>query len=256
MFSKLLGSFMRPSLERPFLIDDGETRSLHFTFIHVQSEMRINAPIELVIGYTQAMMAFLLLQPDQQDVLRFGLGGGSLSKFCHFMLPESVVTTVEINPAVIALREFFPIPADNRRFRIIEDDAACYMRHQQNATDIILLDGYNETGLPDALCSPTFYRDCHRALRDDGVLVANFNGETAKLVASLEELDQCFEGRVLVLRPRGSGNTVVMAIKGLDSLVQTRAEQLRHRTGLPLPLYADQLITGSQRWAATDAQPA
>lgn len=251
---------MRPSFERPFLMDDGETRSLHFTCIHVQSEMRINAPVELVFGYTQAMMAFLLLQPEPQDILLIGLGGGSLSKYCHFMLPESVVTTVEINPAVIALRESFRIPPDSRRFRVIEDDGAQYMRHQHESTDVILLDGYNDVGLPDELCTPAFYRDCHRALRRDGVLVSNFHCDTARLAMCLDALESVFEGRVLVLRPQESSNTVAIAIKTAEPLpvdqMRKQAGRLRHRTGLPLPHYAEQMIAGSRRWAAKTARPA
>lgn len=249
---------MRPSFENPFLMDDGHTRSLHFNFIHVQSEMRIDAPVELVFGYTQAMMAFMLVQPEPQDILLVGLGGGSLSKYCHHILPDSTVTTVEINPEVIALRDSFHIPPDSPRFRIVQDDAVHYFRHQRGTADVILLDGYDDEGLPDALTTPMYYRDCYRALRDGGILVSNFNCDDVKLATCLGRLGKIFQGKVVIIQSRTSGNKVVYAFKNYHHLpvvmIRERAERLRHRTGLPLPHFGDQLIAGSRPWGMESEQ--
>ena len=185
---------MRPSFEKPLLMDDGETRSLHFSFMHVQSEMRVDKPLELVFGYTQAMMAFLLVHPEPPDILLVGLGGGSLSKYCHYLLPQSTVTTVEINPEVIALRDTFSIPADSERFRVVEADAVHYLPLHSGAADVLLLDGYDEDGLPDALSTPLYYRHCFEALREGGVLVANFNCDDERLAVSLGGWGRYFQG--------------------------------------------------------------
>lgn len=247
---------MRPSFDKPFLMDDGETRSLHFNFIHVQSEMRLNAPVELVFGYTQAMMAFLLVQPEPRDILLVGLGGGSLSKYCHFMLPDSAVTTVEINPAVISLRESFHIPPDGPRFRVIQEDGAVYMRHQYGTTDILMLDGYDDDGLPHALTTPMFYRDCYQALRDGGVLVSNFNCDDLTLATCLGRLAKVFNGKVLIIKSRSSANKVVLAFKNYhhlpEELMRERAGRLKLRMGLPMPHFCEQMIAGSRSWAAQD----
>lgn len=245
---------MRPSFDKPLLMDDGETRSLHFSFMHVQSEMRVDKPLELVFGYTQAMMAFLLVQPEPQDILLVGLGGGSLSKYCHYLLPQSTVTTVEINPEVIALRETFCIPADSARFRVVQDDATRYMPRHRDTADVLLLDGYDEDGLPDALTTPLYYRHCFEALREGGVLVANFNCGDEQLAVSLGRLGKIFAGRVLIIKSQTSGNKVVFAFKDRGALpharMHERAERLKHRTGLPMPHFCSQLEAGSRSWKA------
>ncbi|MDO8329016.1 MAG: hypothetical protein Q7T36_00925 [Fluviicoccus sp.] len=244
---------MRPTFQNPVLLDDGETLSLHFNNIHVQSEMRVDAPVELVFGYTQAMMAFLLVQPQPQDILLVGLGGGSLSKYCHFFLPESCITTVEINPEVIALRDSFHIPPDSPRFRIVQEDGVNYMRHQRDTADVILLDGYDDTGLPDALTTPLFYRDCYLALRDGGILVSNYNCDDLQLATCLGRLGKIFSGKVLIIKSQTSGNKVLFAFKNYrhlpHELMMERAERLKHRSGLPMPHFGNQLIAGSRAWS-------
>lgn len=247
---------MYPSFDSPFLMDDGETRSLHFSFMHVQSEMRLDAPTELVFGYTQAMMAVLLVQSEPRDILLIGLGGGSLSKYCHFMLPDSVVTTVEINPAVVALREAFHIPPDSPRFRIIQDDGVAYMRHQRETADILMLDGYDDEGLPQMLTTLEFYRDCFHALRDGGILVSNFNCDGLTLATCLGRLVKVFDGKVLIIKSRDDSNKVVFAFKHYqhlpEVLMRERAERLKHRTGLPMPHLCEQIIASSRSWSRAE----
>ena len=63
------------------VFDDGKSRSLHFGTPARQSSMALDAPDRLQLPYTQAMMAFLLFQPQPEAVLMVGLGGGSMAKF-------------------------------------------------------------------------------------------------------------------------------------------------------------------------------
>lgn len=68
---------------RPFIIDSGLRRSLHFSFDGVQSCMDLLDPDRLTLAYTRRMMAFLLFNSAPVRVLLLGLGGGSLAKFCY-----------------------------------------------------------------------------------------------------------------------------------------------------------------------------
>jgi spermidine synthase len=58
------------------------------------------------------MMLVLLFNPAPRSILMIGLGGGSLPKYCHRHLPQCDITVVEINPAVISLREAFQVPPE------------------------------------------------------------------------------------------------------------------------------------------------
>src|SRR5690349_19156938 len=98
----------RPVLEcEPFVYRTEETLSLHFDISVIQSEMRCDAPHELVLAYTQTMMGFLLFNPHPRKIFMIGLGGGSLPKYCYANLPETSIVVAEINPRVIALRRTF-----------------------------------------------------------------------------------------------------------------------------------------------------
>lgn len=88
---------------KPFVIDDGELRKLHFSLAYVQSAMELNNPYALNIAYTRKMMAFLMFLPRPKHVLIVGLGGGSLTKFCHRELPRTRITTVEVDADVIEI---------------------------------------------------------------------------------------------------------------------------------------------------------
>src|SRR5690349_9988184 len=111
--------FCRLNFDAPFVVQDGNSRSLHFTMGETQSSMRLDRPDELRIDYTRTMMGFLLLNPRPRNITMIGLGGGSLVKFCRRYLPAAAVTVVENNPGVIALRKDFGIPDDGAGLRVI-----------------------------------------------------------------------------------------------------------------------------------------
>src|SRR3954465_3922513 len=115
------------SYDKPFIVDNGRRRFLHFDFGAIQSAMELENPQRLALAYTRKMMAFLLFNRSPKRILMLGLGGGSLAKFCHVNLPEASLTTVEVSRDVISLRNEFGIPADDHRFRVINDDGGAYL---------------------------------------------------------------------------------------------------------------------------------
>ena len=98
--------------DRPFVIDDGSTRTLHFSLSLIQSTMSLKDPFALELDYTQAMMSFLLFLARPQQIFMLGLGGGSLAKFCWRHVGSARITVVEIDPDVIAFRDEFELPPD------------------------------------------------------------------------------------------------------------------------------------------------
>lgn len=234
----------------PRIVDDGETRALYFDPRNVQSRMRTDAPDELQLNYTRAMMGFALLQPAPRDILLVGLGGGSLSKFCHRHLPDSIVTTIEIDPQVIALRERFAIPPDGDRFRVICADAAAYLDEQTRPgsapiADAILLDGFVDYGLPFALGNPLFYDKCFRALRDGGVLVANLWDKDATLERCRDYIGARFHRNIAAVGAAPSKNIIVFAAKNpvlpAWPALQQRAHRLQREMGLDFPQLLDDM---------------
>lgn len=223
----------------PRVHDEGDVRSLRFNSGVVQSTMRVAEPFTLDLNYTRAMMGFLLFNAEPGDILVIGLGGGSLPKYCYRELPRSRITTVEIDPAVIALRDEFLIPADDARFRIVQADACDYLARDDLRADVILLDGYDIEGLPECLCSESFYANCRQALSTQGALVANLWGGEPNRALFLDRLNGIFDGRVWWSKPRHSSNLIAYAVKNERyypqwSRLMARAQALDARYGLDL----------------------
>ena len=90
----------------------------------------------------------------------------------------------EINPHVIALRDEFGIPPDSARLRVVCQDGAVLVRDPPQRFDVLLVDGFDWEGLPDALCSQAFYDDCAQALTDTGV-IGDVRGRGAMLAIEI-----------------------------------------------------------------------
>jgi spermidine synthase len=215
----------------------GDRRRLEFQPGQVQSEMRLSRPDALVLSYNRAMMCFVLFQPQPAHIVMVGLGGGSLAKFCHRHLPHCRITVLELDPAVIALREQFAIPRDSARFRVIQADAVAYMPQLAGSADVLLVDGFDADGLPPALGSASFYADCRRALRPGGVLAANIFSYDPHYRAMVQRLRQVFQGRICAFRGMAGNNHIVFAVQaGGSSPAAAMQQRVARSGGLALPL--------------------
>ncbi|WP_306564047.1 fused MFS/spermidine synthase [Aquabacterium sp.] len=197
--------------EQAKLHQNSQTLSLSFESSLIQSCMSLADPDELVLDYTRAMMGFLLLNPAPRSVLMIGLGGGALHKYIHKHLPETDLTTVEINPGVIELRQDFCIPPDDERSRIFCADGAAFLAKPTHQFDVILVDGFTGDGIPDALCSPGFYRRVKAALAPQGVMVANVQADTEQTRDIMKRVGRVFDGGTLSFESDEGGNDIVLA---------------------------------------------
>jgi len=206
----------------PRLHTNRQTLSLSFTSSLIQSSMRLDAPNALVLDYTRAMMGCLLLNPAPRRVLMIGLGGGSMLKYLHQHLPDATFTVVEIRQAVIDLRDDFLLPPDGPRLLTVCDDGARFLRERVRLGadlglsdgarfDVILVDGFDGTGIPPALSSRRFYEDCRAALSEAGVLVANVQADTARSREIRQRLGRAFDGALVSVESDEGGNEVMVA---------------------------------------------
>ena len=226
--------------DQPFVYEEEGVRSLRFCFLAVQSSMRLSNPFALELGYTQTMMGFLLFNDEPKHILIVGLGGGSLPKYCYHQFPQARITTLEISPDVIALRDKFLIPPDDERFQVIHTDAADYLANNDIQADIILLDGFDADGLPDCLSSTSFYANCWRNLGSHGVLVSNLLGSNRRVGVYLKRLRGVFNDLVWSSKSFDSTNLITFAVKSEGyaphwSSLLTKASVLADRYQLNMP---------------------
>ena len=218
--------------------ESGNIRSLHLGSATIQSSMDIDDPADLVLTYTRAMMGFLLWHDDPRHIVQIGLGGGSFSRFIDEYLPDAISVAVEINPQVISVaRAFFELPEEGDFFEVIEADGADYIKMFRESTDNILVDGFDDQQIVQALTTEEFFEDCKRALTANGMLVTNWWSGDKRYHSFLERLLAAFEGRVIELPAATHGNMAVMAFKDTPNLTSwdklaARADELEGRFGL------------------------
>lgn len=209
----LLDNLRSEDYDRPFVLDDGETRSLYFSLRYVQSAMRTRDPISLELAYTRKMMSFVLFQPQTRNILMLGLGGGSLAKYCYVHMPLCQINVVEIDPYVIGFRDQFFIPVDNERFRVIHDDAARYIKNCPFRPDVILMDAFDRNGFSASIESREFYQKARDILSPNGILVANLAGSRNERLIHLNSVQEAFDDHLLILQVGDDGNHVVVAFR-------------------------------------------
>jgi spermidine synthase len=211
----------------PRLHQNSQTLSLSFESSLIQSCMRLDAPDELVLDYTRAMMGFLLFKPQPLSMLMIGLGGGSVPKYCHQHLPGADITVVEIDPEVIALRDEFRIPPDNARFRVVCGDGAAFAAQPPQRYDVVMVDGFTGEGQPKALCSRAFYEACKATLNEGGMLVVNLHAEMPRCGELTQRIERCFGGHVVCVATDDGDNRVVLAGFGNELSECARAFEAR-----------------------------
>jgi spermidine synthase len=218
----------RPSPSNaPLVRTRGNRRTLEFAPGDIQAEMLLSRPHALALAYTRAIMCFALFVPDPRHIVMVGLGGGSLLKFCYRHFPRARITVLELRADVIALREQFHIPPDDARLRVLHADAAGWLAATPETADVLIVDGFDQDGLPPGLANPAFYHDCRRVLVDGGVLVANVFTYDPRHDGVLEDLARAFDGRTCWFDKAAGNNRIVFALRPAGE--ETRAARLQRR---------------------------
>ena len=246
----------------PLVITRGDRRSMEFMSGNVQSEMLLSRPASLVLAYTRAMMCFALFVPRPRHIIMVGLGGGSLLKFCYRHFPEARITVLELRADVIALRDQFLVPPDDARLRVIHADAAEWLAGERDPADVIVVDGFDQGGLPRALGSSRFYADCRRSLRNGGVLAANIFSYDPHYAAMLGRLRLVFDGRLCWFDKVAGNNRILFAVKapfhadpanaGLPAL--RMQQRIARRMGLGAGVLNRLLVSALLAWLARRAK--
>lgn len=228
---------------------NAELRLLRTDHIAVQSALRRNKPEQLVMPNMQAMIAALLFQPSPQQILLFGLGGGDMVRQLNFLLPDSQITVVEIDPAIVEVsRDFFELP-DSDKVTIKIDDAAHFLHQDRQHYQLMLIDIYDGKDIPNLLQDPGFYQRCHQKIEDNGVLVLNLlTNDAEKFRHILWQVRQQFNHSTLCLTVPGHINIIVFAFKKRPTELNQpallhKAEQLKQKFGLELEEWATQLFS-------------
>ncbi len=210
------------------LSESAGVRYLHFGTEWVQGAMRIAQPYRLELEYQQQMMAPLLLLPRPRRVLQLGLGAAALTKFCHRHLPFAETVVVELDRTVIGIaRRWFALPEEDRRLKIVCDDALAFLRRPRRSgfSDWLQVDLYDARARGPVYDDRLFYVACRQSLREPGI--ASFNLFGRRCGPSLDRIAAAFDGRVIVMDEARAGNRIAVAAVG--PTIRIDPQQLRER---------------------------
>lgn len=236
--------------DSPTLSEFDGIRYLHFGTKWVQGAMRMARPNDLVLDYTEQMMAWLLFVDPQADdhIGILGLGAGSLLKYTFKHTP-SQLETVEWNEHVTAIcRAYFRLP-ESERSLITHTDAAVWVNdiHNRRRFSVLMIDLYDAQAQGPVCDSLEFYEGCRRVLTDQGVAVINLFGNHESFPHNMANIRQAFGNRVLHLPQTPAGNCVVLAfaesaLQKTTAELLTRAEAVAARYKLPAVRWARALL--------------
>lgn len=117
----------------------------------------------------------MCVNPDAHDVLVIGGGdGGTVRELLRYPTIRHI-DLVEIDELVVEVcRKYLPQTAGclgDGRVSIHYEDGLKYVRHAENAYDLIIVDSTDPFGPGEGLFTKEFYGNCFKALREDGIMV-------------------------------------------------------------------------------------
>jgi spermidine synthase len=237
----------------PITLSEQEgVRYLHFGTEWVQGAMRIKKPNWIELKYAQQMMMWMLFQTPPDHIVQLGLGTGALTKFCYQHFPETLITAVELNPAVIQVcHSSFALPFNDERLNVIQEDALHFVNDPPNHSkiDVLQIDLYDATARGPVLDTPEFYQACADCLRPEGMLTVNLFSSHPSYQKNIDAIAHAFDAMAWLPEVH-VGNTVAIAFKTAPQIdfseLYQRAKYIKEMTQLP----ALSWVHGLKEWMA------
>jgi len=178
-----------------------------------QACIRVRNPDQLVFEYTRSLMAGLSFNSQPKNILIIGLGGGSLPMAFNKILPESNVTSVEIDPAVVKLAKKYFNYQESKTIKTAVQDGRVFIKRaikRKQQFDWIILDAFNGDYIPEHLLTVEFLAEVKTLLSEGGLLSANtFTG--SRLYDYESVTYQSVFDKLLILSSVTKGNRIIFA---------------------------------------------
>ncbi len=191
---------------------------------------------DLPAVYTRFMTVPIAYVSDLSDIVEIGFGGGRTDWYLHKYLPRTQVTSVELDPDVVALaKKYFGI-REEPDFSVTVQDGRLFLTSGVRLYDIILIDAYRGPFVPFHLLTKEFYEVVKSRLKPGGVVAQNVEPTTMLFDAAVVTVRSVFQNVDLY---DAEGNVVIVAYDGLPrskaSLMASANEQ-QSRFGFKYPL--------------------
>lgn len=158
------------------VVDTPLMRSLFFDSSVEQSRLYFDAPMRLPFEYQQVVETLVLNQHQThpvQRILMLGMGGGSIAKQLNTLLPNASIHIVELRQAVIDIAyDYFQLP-NVPEIEAIQEDALVFIKEALATYDVIIVDVFDDNGLPEAFSTTSFQMDLLKNLAPKGLILFN-----------------------------------------------------------------------------------
>lgn len=226
-----------PSKFAPVLvIEEHGQRCMNFTEIEDngrQTCFDLKEPDKMVFAYTRMMTSALFVMPEPRNVLIIGLGGATIPLALEKILPDAIIDTVEIDPAVVRVAEsYFGYQQGPRQHVFVEDGRAFVERaHREGRQyDMVMLDAFDVDYIPVHLLTQEFLQHVRAILSPNGVLVANtftnshmYDQESATYAAVFGNFFNLRDGNRVLIASRGQLPDDEVLVQNATALAQTLA---------------------------------
>jgi spermidine synthase len=207
----------------------------------LQSVVRPGRPLELALPYTQVAMVGLAFVPAPKRILVVGLGGGSMPMFLRTVLPDAHIDVVDIDPDVVTVaRRYFGFKED-RALRAHVADARGFIETPGPAYELIFLDAYGPSNIPEHLATREFLAAVRARLAEGGAVVSNVWEQSVNTrYNSMVRTYQVAFRQLYTFDVPSSANRILVAVqrpeKVARDVLETRAERLERERGVPFDL--------------------
>jgi spermidine synthase len=212
-----------------YVYQDGPYISMTFgqnRKIYTESIYNTVDPGELPVKYTQMMTATVMYPPHLDSILEIGFGGGRTASYLHQYLPDTQITSVELDPAVVELAKKYFAVKDDDHFKQVIKDGRLFLADNKDHYDIILIDAYRGPFVPFHLLTQQFYQLVKDHLTDGGVVAQNVEPTTMLFDSAVKTIHSVFPQIEFY---SAEGNVVTVAYPGKfetqDELAKTAAER-------------------------------
>jgi spermidine synthase len=178
---------------------------------YTESVYNKNDERELPLEYARYMTASLGYAKKLNSILEIGFGGGRTTWYLHRFLPDVSITSVELDPEVVALaRKYFGIK-DEPNFDVVTRDGRLFLANSKERYDLILIDAYRAANVPFHLLTKEFYQLVRDHLAEGGVVAQNIDTTTMLFDSAVKTAHEVFPNLDFYL---AGGNAVMIAYTG------------------------------------------
>jgi spermidine synthase len=196
----------------------------------------------LGLPYTKSAMIGLAFAKHLDRILVIGVGGGSIPMFLRKYYPSAHIDVVDIDPQIIALAKQYFNFVENCLLHSHAQDGRTFIENVQKPYDLIFLDAFTATGIPQHLATKEFLLAMKNALNSSGAIITNmWSTATANPLYKpmLRTYQEVFH-EVFTLRVPKAGNKVVIALPIFKKVtlkdITEHAQQISVQKTLPFDL--------------------